>query len=418
MSSFSRRNFLKTLGAGSASLLLAQTGLARLVAQADISGTVNYWHHFTSDSEFRGLEQVMALFAERFPNVRVIQENIPNADFMARFTAGVLANTRADVSMILTERLADMVAMNGLVPLTDRVDNWALREFFPENRWVGVTRDGEIYGVPAFSFVDWMYYRKDWFEEAGIEPPTTLDEFRAAAQALTDPARGRYGFGMRAGGGGHIFIIDMIEAFGSPLVVDGEVAIDRALAIEAIDFWAGLYRDGLVPPSAPGDSYRQIMEGFKTGQTAMIWHHTGSLAEISAALSTDQFFTAVKPQGPRDTLTRTSFLYNGMMRTDNADAAWAWISFWGEPDPAVAFLDATGYFPASGAVAADPRITENPIYAAAIAASAIGKLPPQFVGFAGWAQEIVLPAFQSVLTGESTSAQAVDEMIEGLEDVL
>jgi multiple sugar transport system substrate-binding protein len=418
MSGFSRRDFLKTFGAGGAGLMLAQAGWLRLAAQAAVSGNVNYWHHFTSESEFRGLEQVMALFSERFPDVRLVQENIPNADFMARFTAGVLANTRADVSMVTTERLADMVAMDGLVPLTDRVSNWSLGEFFPENRWRGITRDGEIYGVPAFSFVDWMYYRKDWFEEAGIEPPTTFDEFRAAAQAMTDPERGRYGFGMRAGGGGQIFIIDMIEAFGSPIVVDGEVAIDRALAIEAIDFWSGLYRDGLVPPSAPGDSYRQIMEGFKTGQTAMVWHHTGSLAEISAALTGDEFATAVKPEGPRDTITRTSFLYNGMMRQNNADAAWAWISFWGEADPAIAFLDATGYFPASSAVAADARITENPIYAPATAAASVGKLPPQFVGFAGWAQEVVLPAFQRVLTGESTVEQAVDEMIDGLADAL
>jgi multiple sugar transport system substrate-binding protein len=30
--------------------------------------------------------------------------------------------------------------------------------------------------VPSFSFVDWMYYRKDWFDQAGIAVPTTLAE--------------------------------------------------------------------------------------------------------------------------------------------------------------------------------------------------------------------------------------------------
>ncbi len=414
----SRRQFLKGLGVSGAGLMLAQSGLMRLAAQDAPSGTINYWHHFTSESEFLGLEAVMAQFAARYPGVEVIQENIPNADFMARFTAGVLADTRADVSMVTTDRLADMVAMGGLVPLTDRVNSWALREYFPDNRWTGITVDGEIYGVPAFSFVDWMYYRKDWFEEAGLTPPTTLDEFRAACEALTNPEQGRYGFGMRAGGGGQAFIADMIEAFGSPLVVDGEVAIDRALAIEAMDFWSGLYRDGLVPPSAPGDSYRQIMEGFKTGQTAMVWHHTGSLAEIQAAMTPDQFATATKPNGPADTLTRTSFLYNGMMKDDNAEASWAWISYWGENDPAITFLEATGYFPASSAVAEDARIAENPIYAPAIASAAQGKLPPQFIGYAGWAQEVALPAFQRILTGESSVEQAVDEMIAGLEDAL
>src|ERR1700754_603958 len=52
-------------------------------AQDDaISGDISYWHHFTSDSEMVGLQQVTALFAEQYPNVAVTSENIPNADFM------------------------------------------------------------------------------------------------------------------------------------------------------------------------------------------------------------------------------------------------------------------------------------------------------------------------------------------------
>jgi multiple sugar transport system substrate-binding protein len=60
----------------------------------------------------------------------------------------------------------------------------------------------------------------------------------------------------------------------------------------------------------------------------------------------------------------------------------------------------------------------HPIYAPATAAAEVGKLPPQFVGYSGWSQEVVLPAFQRVLTGESTPEQAVDEMIAGLDDAL
>ncbi|MBZ0301639.1 MAG: substrate-binding domain-containing protein [Anaerolineae bacterium] len=413
----SRRNFLKASGLGAAGLTLANYLPA--LAQSDLQATINYWHHFTSETEFKGMERVMAMFAEKYPGISVVQENIPNADFMAKFTSGVLAGERADTTMISVSRLADMVAMDGLVPITEQVNNWDLKQYFPDNRWEGITVDGEIYGVPAFTFVDWAYYRTDWFEEAGLEPPTTLDEFLDAAIKLTDPAKGRYGFGMRAGGGGQDFIVYMIEAFGSPILNEsGEPAIDRDIAIEAVKWYADLYTvHKVVPESAPNDSYRQIMEGFKTGQTAMVWHHTGSLTEIAAALEPGtQFMSTVRPTGPVNNLTRLSYLYNGLMKEDNAEAAWDWVSFWGELDPTIAFLEETGYFPASSQVAEDERITGNELYAAAVEALAIGGQPPNFVGYSGWSTNIVLPEFQKILVGEATVEEAVDNMIAGLAD--
>jgi len=132
----------------------------------------------------------------------------------------------------------------------------------------------------------------------------------------------------------------------------------------------------------------------------------------------DQFSTAVKPAGPAAHIARLSYLYNGLMKEDNADAAWAWVQFWGENDPTIAFLEETGYFPASEAVAADERITGNPYYGAALDTLKIGRLPVSFIGVAGWGRNVVLPAFQKVLVGNSTVEQAVDEMIKGLEETL
>ena len=47
-----------------------------------------------------------------------------------------------------------------------------------------------------------MYYRKDWFAEKGIAPPTTYQEFLDAAIKVTDPTKNRYGLSMRGGAGG------------------------------------------------------------------------------------------------------------------------------------------------------------------------------------------------------------------------
>lgn len=415
MTKLDRRSVLK-LGGGAlaASALLPRAAFAQTT-------NINYWHTFTSQSEFAGLEDVMKLFATAHPDISVTQENIPNPEFMAKITAAVMSGSRPSSTMVSSERVADLVAMNGLIDLTDRIAAWDRRGDFDDSRFASITRDGKVYGIPAFTFVDWMYYRKDWFDEAGLAPPTTYAEFRDAAIKLTDPAKGRFGFGMRGGAGGQAYVINVMEGFGAKLMhEDGTISLDRDKAIEAIDWWSGLLiKDGAVPPSAPNDGFRQIMEAFQTGQTAMLWHHTGSFQDNAKLLKAgEQFATAAIPAGPVNRVSRLGYAYNTVTNEATIDAAFEWIKFWGEPDAAVAFLEKTGYFPASSVAAKDERISGNPLYKPAADTLGFGIPSPSFPGFAGWSESVVLPAFQRVLIKEATPEQAVDEMIDGLNQAI
>ena len=404
-----RRSLLK-MGGG----LLAASALTPVTAFAQ-SKSINYWHTFTSQSEQAGLDAVLALFKAAHPDIAVTPENIPNPEFMAKITAAVVANTRPSVTMVASERFQDLLAMGALSDITDRVSGWERRADFADQRFDSITADGKIYGVPAFTFVDWIYYRKDWFEEAGIAVPTTLAEMYDAAVKLTDAGANRFGFGLRGGPGGQNPIINMMEAFGSPVLhADGTIGLDREKAIEGVTYWSDLAKNA-APPSAANDGFRQIIEGFQTGQTAMIYHHTGSYQDIASKLEPGvQFGTMAIPAGPVNRVARLAYAYNTITKPEDADAAWEWIKFWGEPDAAVAFLEKTGYFPASTAAAADERISGNPMYKAAADTLGFGIPQPSFPGAAGWAESTVLPAFQRILIGEATPEQAVDEMIAGL----
>ena len=56
---------------------------------------------------------------------------------------------------------------------------------------------GHIYSVPYLAAVQALYYRKDLFQAAGLDPdrpPANWDEFYADAQALTDQPKGVWGF--------------------------------------------------------------------------------------------------------------------------------------------------------------------------------------------------------------------------------
>lgn len=413
-----RRQLLGS-AAGVAALSAGAGAFPRLTSAQDeaISGEITYWHHFTSESEMAGLEEATASFQEAYPDVTVTSENIPNADYMTQFTTAAVAGALPDTAMASVDRIPDMLALDGLTDLTERFNDWEGRDGIPETLMAAATVDDKIVGVPMFLFVDWMYYRKDWFEEAGLDLPQTWQEFREAAIALTDTSQGRYGFGLRGGDGGQNQVINIMRAYGGLSVDDdGVPVIERDAAIEAVAFWAGLYTDDeVVPPSAPNDSYSQIMQAFRTGQTGMLLHHTGSLAEISGDLSTDEFGTMQVPAGPVLQVAGVGPQFNGIPTTDNEDAGWAWLTHWTEPDVAIAFLEKTGYFPASTEAANDPRVTDNPVYDAARESIEKGVLALQFVGAPGWSRTSVLPAFQQVLTGQATPEEAVDQMIADLE---
>ena len=48
----------------------------------------------------------------------------------------------------------------------------------------GGTVDGKTYAVPYYAGSKFVFYRKDLFEKAGLEVPTTMDEFVDAAVTL------------------------------------------------------------------------------------------------------------------------------------------------------------------------------------------------------------------------------------------
>jgi multiple sugar transport system substrate-binding protein len=73
---------------------LAATAVLTLAAglrSANAATTINYWHHFASQSEMAGLAKIIQLFAAANPDISVTQESIPNSEYMAKISSAVVA---------------------------------------------------------------------------------------------------------------------------------------------------------------------------------------------------------------------------------------------------------------------------------------------------------------------------------------
>lgn len=114
------------------------------------------------------------------------------------------------------------LASKGILQPLDRFmrrDAYDLSDFHPVA--VQSTRyAGQQYGIPLQTTPELLCYRKDIFEQAQLEPPTTTEELVKVAKRLHDPARGRYGIAWNAARGtplGHTFSFLMAK-FGQPII--------------------------------------------------------------------------------------------------------------------------------------------------------------------------------------------------------
>ncbi|MCC5961844.1 MAG: extracellular solute-binding protein [Rhodobacteraceae bacterium] len=178
-----------------------------------------------------------------------------------------------------------------LLPLDDCLDLQRLDPpDFHTAGWMAAHWGGRPYGVPSQTTPELLFYRKDLFAEAGLEPPTTTDRLIAAARHFHDPQRGRYGIAWNAARGtalGHQFLMTCAD-FGQPVLNlkpiaggfcadmaarnDIEPRIDTPLARDACDYLLQLM--DFSPPDILSMSWYERVRPYAAGTIAMAYGYT------------------------------------------------------------------------------------------------------------------------------------------------
>jgi multiple sugar transport system substrate-binding protein len=399
-----RRTFLKSAAAATVAAHFVRPSFAQAPA------TIRWWYHF--DNPQNTPAALVSKFESENPGIKVQAEAIPwggGNDYQTRLFAALVAGNGPDAAMVRLSWAARLAAMKALEPLDTMIGGWAGRSDIPENIWqLNKGADGKQYYLPLQYVVIYLYYRQDLFQQAGLQPPKTFDEFLAAAKALTkgDVA----GFGMRGGAGG-------FDNWG-PFVLGGGASFDKGgmvteKALAANRWYVALARDAKVTPaSAATDSFRQIVDGFKSGRTAMIMHHAGSAKEIVGVLG-DKVSAVPVPRAP-DGRGWTYFgdESNAVFSASKAkEAAFKWIAFLSTADNNVELNKLTGQLPIASSAAANWTGHPKPFVEASAASIPIaGSLPdhpktPDFIA------RIWPTNMQRALSGEISP----DDMMKAIE---
>lgn len=200
----------------------------------------------------------------------------------------------------------------------------------------------EYWAMPYNTFVMALYYRKDLFAEAGLDPdrpPETWDELMEYCKRLTDPTKKRYGL-LLGGSGGSIswrFMSFLWSAGGEAVMQDenGEwrAAFDTPEAAEA----AWFYKELLTQKWRAADG--KIYEGYCTpdsnawgeGRCAMNFGYLDDKT-IARGSNPDLIGIAPVPKGPtgiRGSEINCTMMgiFSGVKDPRIRDAAWKYIRF-------------------------------------------------------------------------------------------
>ena len=387
--------------------LLAASLLAPSALAQDV--TLTLW----SD---QGAEGVEGTFASEFSamdnGIKIEVRQIRFDDLVTETLRAFATRTNPDLISIDNPDHAAFSAHGAFLDLTPHIeasDQIDLDNYFDGPR-SSFTWDGGVYGIPRASNTIALYYNKDMFRAAGLDPdspPETWDALYQAAKALNDPANDVYGiaFSAKASEEGTFQFLPWLQMTGGSFEkVNGEGAT------AALDFWKRLFDEGLTSPDTLTRGQWDSTGTFNGGNAAMVISGPWELTRMAADAAFD-WGVALLPV-PEEGAQRASAL---------GDFNLAVFANTRYPDEAFRFLE----YLDSQAHRLWPEFTRMPsrkdVELAPTGNPKIDAATPIFVEQLQYAENrgphpewpkisrAIQDAIQSALTGRETSQQALDD---------
>ncbi|MDP9839794.1 sn-glycerol 3-phosphate transport system substrate-binding protein [Neorhizobium huautlense] len=282
-----KRNLLKLAATG---LVLGVVGASQAFAQTKLDF---YYPVQVGGPVTKVIDGYVAKFMAENPGIQVAPIYSGNYnDTTTKALTAAKAGTPPAIAVLLATDVFTLIDEDVVEPIdqfvkTDEDKAW-LDGFMPAYLKSAQT-EGHLWSVPFQRSTAVMYYNKQAFKDAGLDPenyPKTWDDMVAAGKAVTQKdASGnttRWGIGIAGNVGSSQWMFGALAAQnGARLMNDEgtETYLTDPKVVEALQYWVDLSKKNGVHPqgifewgTAPAD--------FLAGRVSMIWHTTGNLTNI------------------------------------------------------------------------------------------------------------------------------------------
>ncbi len=341
-------------------------------------------------------------------------------DARIKALAALKAGEPAQLSVMFSIDIYELIEQDAIVAFDDIVSTseekaW-LESFYPTLMQNGRTA-GKTWGIPFQRSTIVMYYNKDAFRAAGLDPDNpsaTWNELVEVGKKLTKADGSQWGA--------------MIPSTGYPYWMFGALTMqndqvlmnnagdttyfDAPATVEALEFWKNLGSKHKVMPEGTIE-WGTLRKNFLEGKTAIMWHSTGNLTVVKKKAKFD-FGVAMLPASKRrGTPTGGGNFYIFKKTTpEERVAAMKLIKFMTSPERSAEWSMKTGYMGVSPAAYETQKLQDyvKGFPYAAVARDQLEFATAELSTFqTGRVRKLLDDAIQAALTGSKTPAAALQE---------
>jgi sorbitol/mannitol transport system substrate-binding protein len=220
------------------------------------------------------MQELSSQFEQAHPDIQlewvVLEENV----LRQRVTTDIATSGgQFDVLTIGTYEVPIWAKEGWLEPLAELPADYDVDDVLKPVR-EGLSYDGKLYALPFYAESSMLFYRKDLFEQAGIQVPEqpTWQQVKEWAAKLHDPDNEVYGICLRGkpGWGENMaFVTTLVNTFGGQWFDnDWNTTINTPEWNEAVTFYVDLLKN-YGPPGASSNGFNENLALFSTGKCAM-----------------------------------------------------------------------------------------------------------------------------------------------------
>ena len=164
----------------------AIVGLLAMIALPAMAEDLQMWERSGGNAGM--VDALVAAWNEKNPDRKINLTYIPHTDMVPKIAQAIASGEVPDLMGMDLIYGPQFEAAGQLVDITDKVKDWPELKTAVQGHMAVSTYDGRLYGVPLYADVSALFYNKDLFRKAGLDPekpPTSLAEIREYADKIT-----------------------------------------------------------------------------------------------------------------------------------------------------------------------------------------------------------------------------------------